>query len=257
MGKTGGGRGTNQYKIKGVSVDAYKGGGGVPTGGTPPGESEQPSTTMFDALNQTYGATPVDEEARQDLLPQHASVQTMDELNTLESTNIAHGLFWVREQGFSTDDLLDQLTLRDIHKHMFDEVWAWAGRIRTREMTIGVDPYKIQQQWLEDLDDARWHIENQTWTPATTVLRLHHRTMYVHPFVNGNGRFARHMADELIASLGLPDDALDWGNHLGLNNKAKRRAYLDALRALDMNPRNIQPLVDFALDPTTEDTWAD
>lgn len=140
---------------------------------------------------------------------------------------------------------------------MFGDVWTWAGMIRTREMTIGITPHQIQEQWKAALDDAAWHLTARTWTPAETVLRLHHRTVQIHPFVNGNGRHARLMADELMAALGLGTESFSWGRHLGLQIEQLRRAYLAALRRMDRDRDDTAALIKFALDPAAADHKAD
>lgn len=226
-----------------------------------PGSSEDsdeqnPSAAdIFDPINQPYGTTPLDEEARDQLLVQHRSIQTMAELNALESMSITHGLLWARMAGFDTDELLNQNVLCEIHKHMFQEVWQWAGRIRSREMSIGIAPFQIREQWKAALDSAAYLIERRQSTPAEVILKLHHRTVQIHPFVNGNGRHARLMTEELAASIGLDDQAVTWGQHLSLDNNEIRRRYLAALRALDEDRSDIAPLVGFAFNPGVANEW--
>lgn len=186
MGKTGGGRGTNQHRVKGR---------GTANGGGRTEEVEvdiKPAdeTNPFDPLNQPYGATPVEEEDREQLLDEHQGIATLAELNALEATNIARGLLWLRTEPPSVEDLLNQWYHLDTHRHMFGDVWRWAGQVRTREMTVGIAPHQIRETWKAALDDTRWHIENRTYGPIETIMRLHHRTVHVHPFVNGNGRHA-------------------------------------------------------------------
>ena len=251
MGKPGGGRGTNQHQGKGAAKARP---------GPVAAESEvvlPPVPGLFDPLNQPYGATPVDEESRDHLLPEHRGIRTLAELNALEAANIARGLLWLRTEGLETDDLLDQFRLREVHQRMFGDVWTWAGALRLREMTIGIAPHQIQKHWKAALDDTAWHIEHRTWSPAETVLRLHHRTVLIHPFVNGNGRHARLMADELAESLGLGTGAFSWGRHRGLDTEELRREYLVALRRIDTNRNDLAGLVKFALDPSTVDEWSD
>lgn len=212
---------------------------------------------LFDPLNQPYGATPVDEESREQLQPPHHGIKTLAELNALEAGNIARGLLWLRLELPSTDDLLDQYVLRQVHRYMFGDVWTWAGAIRVREMSIGIAPDQIQEQWKMILDDTKWHVENRTWSPAETVLRAHHRTVQIHPFVNGNGRHARLIADELAESLGLGPDAFSWGRQLDVDTGDMRAEYLSALRRMDEDRDDAGPLVEFALDPSVVDEWSD
>ena len=93
------------------------------------------------------------------------------------------------------------------------------------------------------------------FSPAELVLRLHHRTVLLHPFQNGNGRHARIVAEELALALGLGEDCFSWGGHLGVPLDQQRAAYLAALRRLDENRDDIEPLLRFAIDPEAEDAW--
>ncbi|WP_112248821.1 mobile mystery protein B [Kribbella monticola] len=210
---------------------------------------------MFDPLNQPYGATPVQEDDRQYLLEVHQGVETMAELNDLESSNIAAARFWIRDEALDVADLLSLPAQCDIHRRMFDQVWKWAGLIRTRELNIGVEPYRIREDWAAALGDAEFWIENQTFSPAEVVLRLHHRMVQIHPFQNGNGRHARILAEELALGLGLGEDCFSWGGHLVVPLEQQRAAYLSSLRQLDRDRNEVGPLMQFALDPQTDNTW--
>jgi Fic-DOC domain mobile mystery protein B len=211
--------------------------------------------SMFDPLNQPYGATPVDEEDRQYLRAPYRSIATMAELNDVESSNIAEARFWIRDEALEVPELLSLPVQCDIHRQMFGEVWGWAGLIRSRELTIGIEPYRIREDWPAALGDAEYWIVNQTFSPAEVVLRLHHRMVQIHPFQNGNGRHARILAEELALGLGLGEDCFSWGAHLGVPLEQQRATYLTALRRLDKNRDHIEPLMQFALDPETADSW--
>jgi fido (protein-threonine AMPylation protein) len=51
------------------------------------------------------------------------------------------------------------------------------------------------------LDDARYWIEHETYSPAELAVRFHHRLVFIHAFPNGNGRHARIMADAIIEKI--------------------------------------------------------
>ena len=157
MRKTGGGRGTNQYRVKGASKR--------------PSPASQPSGEQEDTLRATaqrearigpdptdddawdlhavqYGETPIDEDARDQLTASFRHIKTKAELNRAEASNIAVAVAWLRENPFDTPrDLLNQPALRVLHRRMFVEVWTWAGQTRTSETNMGVDPALIVQQW--------------------------------------------------------------------------------------------------------------
>lgn len=64
------------------------------------------------------------------------------------------------------------------------------------------------------------------------------------------------MAEELADALDVGAVSLVWGRHLG-GAEERRQAYLSALRGLDVNRNDIEPLVKFAIDPPVEDLWTD
>ena len=109
-----------------------------------------------------------------------------------------------------------------------------AGSFRKTEKNIGVDPLQISQQLRNLLDDAvAWH-RYQTYPPRQALLRLHHGIVKIHPFANGNGRFARIYTDWVADKLyGIAP--IQWGNADLQRTSAIRGAYIAALRAADGN----------------------
>lgn len=119
----------------------------------------------------------------------------------------------------------------DLHRRMFGRVWRWAGKPRTTERNIGIDAYRIGMELRQLLDDARYWVSHETYSPDELALRFHHRLVQIHPFPNGNGRHARLAADLLAVRLGQP--RFTWGSTNLVEAHATRRAYIDALRAAD------------------------
>lgn len=79
---------------------------------------------------------------------------------------------------------------------------------------------------------------------GASLTDIHHRLVAIHPFPNGNGRHARVFADLLMRT--LDGEQFTWGATSIQGNGPNRQAYLDALRAADADPENIEPLVLFA-----------
>ena len=77
---------------------------------------------------------------------------------------------------------------------MFGKVWKWAGTVRTCDLNIGV-PWQQVEASLFDLtrDLAFW--EQGDLDPLEQGVLLHHRAVQIHPFLNGNGRWARLLAN--------------------------------------------------------------
>jgi Fic-DOC domain mobile mystery protein B len=136
---------------------------------------------------------------------------------------------WVRE-------------VRDLHRHMFADVWRWAGRLRTSPRNIGIDWWEIPAALRMLLDDAKARIDQKAYPPDEIAVRFHRRLTQVHPFPNGNGRHARLIADLLVMQLG--GDRLSWGQGNLRDAGETRKRYIDALHAADRH--DIGPLLLFA-----------
>lgn len=155
------------------------------------------------------GATPIAPEDLEGLIPDFAS--TRADLNLVEFENIAKALPWALRQARTRgpDGVLDYGFMMTLHRRMFSDVWAWAGKPRLRQTNVGVAPYLIPSQCQLRLDDAKfWHAEN-TFEPYDLAARIHCRLVSIHPFVNGNGRCTRLMADLYLTSTGA--QPFTWG----------------------------------------------
>lgn len=193
---------------------------------------------MTDLFDQPDGATPLDPDEQEGLLL--SWVTTRADVNGAEQDNIDAAVAWAFRQ--RSPDILNVDFALALHRHMFGQVWAWAGKYRETEKNIGVAPHRIGQETAQLFDDVRYWIDESTFGADETCVRLHHRLVYVHPFPNGNGRHARLMADLLSNQLGIV--AFSWGGSLFKDINELRRAYIAALRAADGH--DYGPLVQFA-----------
>lgn len=96
-------------------------------------------------------------------------------MNEAELANIADAVRWVRRRKRKA---LDQGFLNELHKHMYGDVWKWAGTYRTVACNIGIDTYRIPAEYHQVIDDAKYWAENSTFPPdeiaavsATGLLR--------------------------------------------------------------------------------------
>ena len=114
---------------------------------------------------------------------------------------------------------------------MLYDVWEWAGRRRQTEKNIGVLPYQIDPCLKDLFDDlATWN-EHNSYPIDEQAVRLHHRAVHIHPFDNGNGRWARLLANIWLkqsrASIVLwPDESIG-------SEGIIRRDYINAVKAAD------------------------
>lgn len=193
------------------------------------------------AGDETDGATPIDEDELDDLIPE--SVWTREELNQFELLNIERAHAWLATR--QRVDPLDTRFLKELHRRMFDETWRWAGRYRTTAKTIGNAPASEVPSLMENLvADIRVQHDASSKTAGeldTMAVRFHHRLTEIHAFPNGNGRHARLATDLLLKRWGRPEFA--WRENITAEGKA-RTGYLTALRAADKG--DFKPLLAFA-----------
>lgn len=176
------------------------------------------------------GATPLDEDEKHSLMPTH--IHTQKELNAFESLNISKALPWA----FKQSNLLNISFLKKLHKQMYGNTWKWAGEFRKTQKNIGVEVYRIESELFQLCGDVEFQINNNSFGGDEIAARLHHRLVYIHPFVNGNGRHARLVADLLLKQLGNP--VFSWGsktyNYQNIGELSDlRRTYINALRKAD------------------------
>jgi Fic-DOC domain mobile mystery protein B len=188
------------------------------------------------------GATPIDEDEAQDLIPKHVS--TRSELDELEEENIREGLIWAlrRLTNKSRSDVLSEAFLYELHDRMFGGVWKWGGEVRKTDKNIGVDKSVIRVEVRKLIEDARHWSDNEVFDADELAIRFHHRLVSIHPFPNGNGRHGRMMADLLARKSGRP--AFSWGGASLSNTSELRSAYISALRHADEG--DFVPLLKFA-----------
>jgi Fic-DOC domain mobile mystery protein B len=181
---------------------------------------------MIMKFNYPIGATPLDAEELRDLIPQHITTQA--ELNAWEEKNILTAEQWALKQ----EDIVTMAFIKELHKHMFNMTWKWAGKFRTSEKNIGIDWHKIPIMVRELCDNVRYQLDHDTYSSDEIVVRFHHRLVWIHCFSNGNGRHARLIADLLIIQQGKP--RFSWGRFQSLYEATSVRAqYIESLRLAD------------------------
>lgn len=137
-------------------------------------------------------------------------------------------------------DLLDDHFVRDLHRRLYAPVWEWGGRQRSRETNIGVAPEHIAVETRNALDDLNYQWAHRTGIDARRLgIATHAALVRIHPFVDGNGRVTRLMAD-LVYLAGQPGwepiHAYDW--------EVDRTTYIRLLREYDLT-RDSSALAEF------------
>ena len=181
-------------------------------------------------LEYLPGQTPIDEDDKQGLLV--PTIGTRGELDEFEQLNIEQAVQWTLSRRFRQEDILTERFVRDVHKRMFGNVWAWAGEFRKTDTNIGVDKWQIGVELRSLLDDTGYWITNDVYSPDDIALRFKHRIVSIHCFPNGNGRHSRLMVDIIIEQV-FKRKHFSWGSDDLCAQGNTRDRYLQAVKAAD------------------------
>ncbi|OGB90660.1 hypothetical protein A2625_04460 [candidate division WOR-1 bacterium RIFCSPHIGHO2_01_FULL_53_15] len=181
------------------------------------------------------GATPIEDAS--DLIPTHIS--TRAELNEWEAANILKAAR--RYLAGKKPPVITVEWLKKVHRAMFDETWRWAGGLRKRNINLGADWHNIQDELKRLADDIKYWDEKNNLNLLERSVRIHHRLVMTHPFIDGNGRHARLIADIFLAAHNekLPE----WPEAGLIERTDVRKRYIQALQSADK--RDYIPLEKF------------
>jgi Fic-DOC domain mobile mystery protein B len=188
--------------------------------------------------------TPIGATSGPDLSGLRVSAKAPEEINELEAANILEATTWASKSRKLRKDLLTASGLLELHRRMFGKIWNWAGKIREENLNIGVKFHEIQNELGRVLGDVKYWLEHETYPLDEICMRFHHELTRIHPFKNGNGRFARIAANLLCEYYG--GNRFTWGSvHLG-DESPNRAEYVKALKKADIDKNDIKLLVKFA-----------
>ncbi len=190
------------------------------------------------ALTPGYGATPITDDERQALV---ASVRNavgepitkaaVCDLEQAIQADVAEDLITqvIKRERVPADPLTDSF-LRELHRRLYGDIWTWAGTLRRREANIGVAPSQVVAELRASLDDVRWRWDHtDDWTAHQLGVAAHAATVRVHPFVDGNGRSTRLLADLVFLA------AQDTESLVRYDWDLDRRRYVALLREYDLH----------------------
>jgi Fic-DOC domain mobile mystery protein B len=193
-------------------------------------------------FNYNEGQTPLDENEKEGL--KIKSITTQQELDEFEQLNIEKALEWTISANLKTEKILSEKFIKDLHKKMFGDVWKWAGEFRKTNKNIGIKWTQVAVELKYLIDDAKYWIENQTYSQDEIAIRFKHRIVAIHCFPNGNGRHSRMMADIIIEFV-FNKEVFSWQKSNMIKADETRKSYISALREADNG--NINPLIKFAI----------
>jgi Fic-DOC domain mobile mystery protein B len=172
------------------------------------------------------GETPIDVSGLK-----RKGIGTRAELNRAEAENIRKAVVKYLAARPSRRSAPFTLSwVKRLHKQMFGEVWKWAGEFRREDINLGCNWHQVPMQVQALLDDlAFWGVQGEG-LPAQAV-RLHHRAVQIHPFLNGNGRWARMLANIWLKRHG--HGIIEWPEETIGTRSVVREEYIAAIRAAD------------------------
>lgn len=192
-------------------------------------------------LDYKTGQTPLNEEEKEGL--KIKSITTQGELDEFEQLNIEKAVEWTIHTNLKPERILTEKFVKDLHKKMYSDVWKWAGEFRKSDKNIGIKWMQIGVELKNLIDDTKYWIANNTFSPEEISIRFKHRIVAIHCFPNGNGRHSRMMADIIIESI-FSKKLFSWHNSNMVNADETRKEYIVSLREADNG--NINPLIEFA-----------
>lgn len=176
-------------------------------------------------------------DTEQGLLRNLVGARTWDELNAAEGPlTFARVLGLFNDPVDATGDLAE---LRSIHRELFQDIYDWAGELRTvdvrkpgSEYFLPVSLINRAAAFAADELQADGHLKHMSHDRFIDRLSYHYdQWNYLHPFREGNGRTQRVFWSRIARDAGWQ---LDWLNVRGpVNDEACRAASED---------RNLEPL---------------
>jgi Fic-DOC domain mobile mystery protein B len=188
--------------------------------------------SLFDPIP---GETPIDDVSELKV----KGITTRGELAIHEAENIRKALVkYLAAKPSRRIAPFDYAWSLRLHEEMFGDVWAWAGRLRKSNVNIGVQWDQIEAQLFNLFKDLPVWGQSGMELLNQAVL-LHYRAVFIHPFLNGNGRWARLLANIWLKQNDAPD--VQWPSQVGVKSPV-RDEYLAAIRKADEG--DLEPLTE-------------
>ena len=148
-----------------------------------------------------------------DVLINRRDIRDHQDLRTFEANASSRRVFELGERPRSGS--FDAPHLRDIHRYIFQDVYPWAGEIRTVNISRSNQfPYAFPERIQGALATAFGQLRNERYLAGADRSQFTGRAAHylgeinaVHPFREGNGRTQREFIRQLAQRNGY---AIDW-----------------------------------------------
>jgi Fic-DOC domain mobile mystery protein B len=158
-------------------------------------------------------------------------IATRRQLSLVEAENIRKALVKYFGGDLSSEIApFDFTWAKQLHREMYGDIWDWAGQFRQTDLNLGCSWTQIQERVHNLFEDLNFW-KNQGVELLEQATRLHHQAVFIHPFLNGNGRWARMLTNIWLGLHGSLDVA--WPEETIGSDSLIRTGYIDALKAAD------------------------
>lgn len=138
--------------------------------------------------------------------------------------------------------------ISDIHRRIFGKIYAWAGQVRTVNVSKGgftwPPPQFLSNALIEFEDDVLKRLtplhEDSTESIARAVAEVHAEFLMIHPFRDGNGRVARIIAMLMASQASITPPFYAFA---GKGSRKRKADYLSAV--IQGYYKNYTPLTRF------------
>jgi cell filamentation protein len=145
--------------------------------------------------------------SRSHLLKNKANLHTPEALAAHEARMVFKRLIFLYSRPVT--GAFDLAHLQAIHYALFQDVYPWAGRVRSCDLSLGLVSF-CPAQWLESsLTTLFGELARENWLRERSAEKFAHGAAYylselnaIHPFRDGNGRTQREFIRELGLSAG-------------------------------------------------------
>jgi len=174
------------------------------------------------------GETPIDDISGLRI----RTVRTRAQLNDAEARNIRKAVMHYLVSRPSRRQAPFTLSwCYKLHRQMFGDIWKWAGEKRTSELNLGVPVHQIDVSLQSLMDDLEYWRNAGEMEILEQAALLHHRAVSIHPFLNGNGRWSRLLANIFLKQ--AINKLTIWPEETVGNASIIREEYLASVRAAD------------------------
>lgn len=156
------------------------------------------------------------------------------QLNEVEYQHIQKTYIEYFQDRHNPLEWFNEETLKKIHKSMFGDIWSWAGVYYNGKLrNIGIKSSEIPNAMLGLCKEVKdYQRTNSQLTILEQSALILQKLLYIHPFINGNGRFARFISDLYLHS--MHGSAPQWPYMALIHESVERANYIEALERADL-----------------------